>query len=266
LKLTEDGLMLKRQMIKWGIRTIGSLLLILLAMVTYARFPSGAIGAELELDPATEYAVILLHGVGGEEEPALLKIAERFREGLSESAATEVVYHVWAPWSDNRLRAGVHGRALARQLGQELTELTNLRHIRLIVHSAGARFPDPLCETYKSLVTKPARIEATFIDGMGIRGLLDYTYGYRNFGKCVDFASAYYTHDALTPATNEPLDHAHNTDVSDAPGREESGLDAHRWPLGYFLDRIDEQEMQPGLRSHAELPRGEVVRAGTDME
>ncbi|HJP04891.1 MAG: hypothetical protein CL799_08985 [Chromatiales bacterium] len=256
--------MLKRQVIKWVVRTVGGLLLILLAFVTYTRFPSGAIGAELELDPAAEYVVILLHGVGGEESPVLLEIAESFRVGLKALPATEVVYYHWAPWSDSYLRSGAHGVVLARQLARELATLPNLRHIRLITHSAGARFPDPLCETYKNLVAKPAHIEATFIDGMGMRGFLDYTYGYRNFGRCVDFASAYFTHDAEAPATNEPLDHAYNTDVSDAPGRAESGLDAHRWPLGYFLAELDKNQMQPGARSHTGLARGTVVRINAD--
>lgn len=256
----------KRQAVKWSVRLLGGLLLALLGMVVYTRVPSAAIGTELGLDPETEYAVILLHGVGGEEEPMLLKITDRFREGLSDSPATQVVHHVWAPWSDSRMRSGAHGIELAKQMGEELAALPNLRHIRLIVHSAGARFPDPLCETYKPLAVSPAHIEATFIDGMGVRGFLDFNYGYRNFGKCVDFASAYYTNDADVPATNEPLDHAYNTDVSDAPGRVISRLDAHHWPLGYFLNRIDASEVRPGLRNHVELPRGGITRPGSNSD
>jgi hypothetical protein len=247
---------------RW-LRNIGTgLLVILVALVVYTRYPSSAVGPGLQLDPATEYAIILIHGVGGENEPLLLDVAERFRQELADQPGVEVVYYNWPPWSDSRLRSGAHGVVLAAQLGRELAGLPQLRHVRLIVHSAGARFPDPLCESYRAAAENPAHIEATFIDGMSIRGFMDVAYGYRNFGRCPDFSAAVFSHDGEVPGTNEPLSHAYNIDVTDARGRADSGLDSHHWPLGYFLNQLDGEQMVPGARTHDELPRGLVEILG----
>jgi hypothetical protein len=247
---------------RWLKRVVVSIMLILIGFAVYTRYPSSAVSSGLQLDPATEYAVILIHGVGGENEPLLLGIAEQFEAELADQPGAAVVYYDWSPWSDSRLRSGAHGLVLAEQLGAELASLPELRHVRLIVHSAGARFPDPLCEAYQSLAARPAHIEATFIDGMSIRGFMDVGYGYRNFGRCPDFSAAVFSHDGEVPGTNEPLDHAYNIDVTNARGRSESGLDSHHWPLGYFSEQLNPAQMAPGVRSHEQQPRGLVELLG----
>ena len=239
---------------------------VVLGFIAYTRLPSPAAARPLDLAPDTRYAVIFFHGVGGQNEPVLHSIEARFRELLADVPNTAVVYYQWDPWSDSRLRSGAHGIELAQQLGAELAGYPQLEYVRMVIHSAGARFPDPLCESYRALAKDPAHLEATFIDGMSIRGFLDVDYGYRNFGSCLDYAAAIFTNDGEVPGTNEPLDHAWNVDVTAAPGRATSGLDSHHWPLGWFLEHLDLREALPGMRSHAEWPRGAVSYPGLTLD
>jgi hypothetical protein len=58
------------------------------------------------------------------------------------------------------------------------------------------------------------------------------------------------------PGTNAPLQQSYSIDVTAAPSR--SATDGHHWPVEYFLNSLTVDEMSPGLRSHDQLPRGEV--------
>ena len=240
-------------------KLIASLLLVAaLGLEIYTRWPSSAHADSLNLPADTSYAVLLFHGTGGKNEPLLLEVAERFQEEIADQPGVVVRHYVWSPWSDNRLRAGVHGRQIGQQLGEELAELKNLQHIRVISHSAGAYLLTPLCEAYKAGVLTPAHLEMTYLDSMGIRGGWDYYYGYRHYGECADFSATVFNSDETVPGTNAPLEQSYSVDVTAAATR--SGINGHLWPIEYFINTLTADEMAPGLRSHEQLPRGFVDR------
>ena len=235
---------------------VGVLAVIAFVLEVYTRWPSQAVAESLRVPENATYVVLLLHGTGGRHEPILVEIAERFQQSIGRDPGVTVVRYVWSPWSDNRLRAGAHGAEIGRQIGTELAKLENLEHVRLIAHSAGAYVLDPLCEAFKAAVKEPAHIEMTFLDGMAINGAWDYSWGNRYYGACADFARANYTRGDPGPGTDGPLRNAYNLDVTAAPGRDGFSGGGHYWPLQYFLDALDPQEMTPGLRTHEEFPRG----------
>ena len=83
----------------------------------------------------------------------------------------------------------------------------------------------------------------------------------RNHGRCADFARSIYNADDPAPGHNHPYEHAHNIDVTDSPGRKRFDRPGHYYPLRYFLDHLDINEMQPRLRTHDKDPRGAITFA-----
>lgn len=242
------------------IRAIGLILAAALALELYTHWPSPAIAAPLDIPDDTRYLVLLLHGTGGSDEPILIEVADKFAREIGSEPGVVVRHHVWSPWSDHRLRAGIHGRRIGRMLGEELAEHESLEHIRLIAHSAGSYQLNPLCETYKANTVSPAHIEMTYLDGMGIRGAWDYWYGYRHYGECADYAGTIFSSDDFVVGTNAPIEHAYSIDITQAPSRDDFDGPGHRWPIQYFLDHLDRDEMTPGLRAHDHMPRGTVTK------
>jgi len=234
----------------------GVLLAAALAMEIYTRLPSPAVATSLNFPADTTYVVLLFHGTGGKDEPLLIEVAEQFQREIGDQAGVAVRHYVWSPWSDNRLRASAHGRLVGQAVGEELAGLDKLEHIRVIAHSAGAYLLTPLCEAYKARAADPARLEMTYLDGMGIHGAWDYYYGYRHYGECADYSGAIFSSDDWVPGTNAPLAQSYNIDVTTAPSR--SDVPGHLWPVEYFLNTLTVDEMTPGLRSHDRLPRGAV--------
>ncbi|MGI9309787.1 MAG: hypothetical protein ACR2P6_11030 [Gammaproteobacteria bacterium] len=239
---------------------VGLPLVAALGLELYTRLPTRAEIPPLNLPADTQYAVLFLHGTNGKDEPLLIEAAETVKQQLGDQPGVAIRYIVWSPWSDNRLRAGINGRKIGKQLGQELADLPELKYLRLIVHSAGAYTLTPLCEAYRNNAAEPGHLEMTYLDGMGIRGGWDYFYGYRHYGECADFSMAIINTDETVPGTNAPLVQSYNIDVTAHPARQTIGsdLDGHHWPIRYFIAMLNSEAITPGQRSYENYPRGTV--------
>ncbi|MCP4001976.1 MAG: hypothetical protein GY727_13790 [Gammaproteobacteria bacterium] len=224
----------------------------------YMRWPSTAELSPLGLDEDTRYLLLLVHGSGGSKEPTFIEMEQRLNEAFADDPQVAVVRLVWAP-HDNRRRSYVLGHRLGTAIGRELAMLPELTDIRLVAHSAGAYFLDPICVAYRNQVDPDVRtfIEMTFLDGIGIAGGWDYDWGYRNHGHCADFARSIYTTNDWAPGHNEPYDYAHNIDVTESLARRTFDRPGHYYPIRYFLSHLV-SEQQPRQRSHMNLPRGAV--------
>ncbi len=238
---------------------MGVLAMLAIALEGYMRWPSSADLPPLNLSAETRYVVLLIPGSNGSRESTFIEMEKRFNETIGDDPTVSVVRLIWAP-HDTRARSYVHGHRIGEALGRELAALPNLTDIRMVAHSAGAYFLDPICEAYQSnaITRSPAKIEMTFLDGIGIGGGWDYEWGYRNHGHCADFARSIYTANDKAPGHNKHYDNAHNIDVTDSFVRSAFDRPGHYYPVQYFLNHLDRDEMQPRQRSHAKAPRGKV--------
>jgi len=233
----------------------------LLIFEAYARFPSHDPVPLLLVPRDTEELVLVFHGTGGKDEPTLIALTERFRELGAERPKRAVARYLWSPLSDNIFRAASNGEHVGLELGRQLATLPKLRSLRLIAHSAGSYLLDPLCETYRRAAPHVAQIEMTFLDPIGTTGTWDYGYGYRNHGRCADFASAYINLDDPVPGTNAPLEHGYNIDVTRSASRLRFEGEGHVWPIQYYLGHLTVDQTLPGQRNHRTAPRGRVESA-----
>lgn len=215
-----------------------------------------------EIDPATRTLVLLVHGSGGREEPTLMALERRARELLADRDGVTVLRYIWSPYSDARFRASANGQRAGTLLGAALARLPALAGVHVIVHSAGAYLPEAMCAELRRAAGRPVRVDMTFLDPIGFRGVLDTGWGVRNYGACADYAEAIINTDDPVPATNSPLQQAWNVDVTAAGKASGFTGGGHRWPVQYYLENVTAAELLPGAHSHAERPRGGVVQAG----
>ena len=237
---------------------LGILACLAVALEIYARIPAGFDVRPLEPGNGVRRIVLIFHGRGGAEEPAIGALAARFAALAAGQPDFAVVRYVWAPHSETRFRSAVNGARVGAVLGQQLAGLPGLEYVHVIGHSAGAYLLDPLCEALRVGGGRDVRIEMTFLDPIGFAGAFDVGYGARNFGRCADYAEAYINTDDPAPATRAPLRHAWNLDVTHAPERANYGGGGHRWPVQYYLDRLTATGLAAVERDHGTRPRGAV--------
>ena len=222
---------------------------IVVGMEFYTRMPLDVKlpdpGLGLPEDART--VVIVAHGSVDGDNPLFPAIVDRISEHYAATGRNDVAVRFlhWAPWSDQRLRAVATAEQLGTRLGKLLASHEQLLELQLITHSSGAYIADALCESYRRQ-NRPAQSQAAhvtmvFLDPFQLHGFVDWRHGARNHGRCADFAIAVINTDDVAPATNVPLEHAWNIDVTAQPGRATFPRNGHYWPLQYYLDVL------PGL-------------------
>jgi len=238
---------------------LGALLATGLAGELYARLPASIEVEPLDFHAATRDVTLLFHGRGGRDEPGLVALERRLHELIGTQPGSVVRRYIWAPHSDVRLRAAENGERIGHELGRELARLPALEAVHLVAHSAGAYVLDPLCRALRAGTQRRVRVTMTFLDPMGIRGTVDTGWGQRHYGACADYAEAWINTDDRVPASNDPLAHAYNIDVTAASGRAAYGGDGHRWPMYSYLAELDAERLRAQW-SHETRPRGAVER------
>lgn len=230
-------------------------------MELYTRTPESVITPDLQVSASATRLVIVVHGSMDADNPQFPVMLERLRDRYAADPGTQVRFLRWEPWANVRLRAAASAQLLGNRLGMELAALPALADLQLIVHSSGAYVADALCESYRQNAGLPARIEMVFLDAFQIDGFLDWSHGARTHGRCADFAMAIFNTDDPAPASNRPLQHAYNLDVTGLPVPAGFSRNGHYWPVEYYLEALLHQGLLPQIADHAIYPRGQVVMA-----
>lgn len=230
-------------------------------MELYTRTPQSVITPDLQVSASTTRLVIVAHGSMDADNPQFQVMLERLRNRYATDPGTQVRFLRWEPWADVRLRAAASAQRLGTGLGIELAALPALTDLQLITHSSGAYLADTLCESYRQNTATPARIEMVFLDAFQIRGFVDWSHGARTHGRCADFAMAIFNTDDPAPASNKPLQHAYNLDVTGLPVPTGFSRNGHYWPVEYYLEALLHPGLLPQIPDHAIYPRAKVVAA-----
>ena len=228
----------------------------------YCRWPSTAFITPPTQNPGTVELYLLFHGTNGSAEKHWLSLSRALGKGATNKQIIQVENILWAPWSDNMFRASAHGESIAYELAQSIAQWQSLKKIHLFAASAGSYLPEPFCEAIRTVHGNKIAIVMTYLDPIGIKGSWDFSYGYRNYGACADFAEVYLNTDDSVPGTNAPAIQAFTVDVTTAPGRNEFSADGHVWPVQFYIDTLEKNNGSPVSRDHSRFPLGEVAIKG----
>ena len=223
----------------------------------YTRWPPGFVTTMPELRGDTRQLVLLFHGSGGKDNEAIQQLELALQQQLQDPDQ-QIIRYIWAPWSDNRLRASINGLYLGQQIGEYLAAY-DIDELQLIGHSAGAWLPDAICTSLRANRQVPIKIRMTFLDPIGIRGFFNFGWGSHNFGQCADFAEAIINTDDNAPGTNEPLRYAFNIDVTGIP----HDMNGHEWPVWYYLETLNGLSLSMET-THFAMPRGAIAQDVSD--
>ncbi len=236
-----------------------TLLVVVLVLVfdRYARWPSAIEPAPLGLPSGTRTAVLMFHDAGGRDDPALVALEQRARGFAAGAGAVAVVRYDWRPYSEARFRAGSFGLRIGEVLGHELAGVGTLKAVHVITNGVAAFIAGPLCEALKES-GRTVRVDVTYLDPIGMRGIVQPGWGASEFGRCGDYVEAYINTDDAATASSQPLERAWNVDVTRAPGKDAFAPGGHTWPLAYYLEHATADDILPGHHDHIGRLRGAV--------
>ncbi len=230
-----------------------------LLLEVYSRWPANFDATMPKPGADKTHLIMLFHGSDGKDNAAIIAL-ERELRGRIDAKNTELIRYIWAPWSDDRIRASTNGRHLGELIGSHLANY-NIDELHLIGHSAGAWVPDAICRQIRQAKPTKTLVRITLLDPIGINGVADFGWGQRNFGECADFAEAIINTNDNVPGTNIALRNAFNIDVT----KLENNKNGHEWPVWYYLSNLSGASLTL-TASHTMLPRGAIARDSKEFE
>jgi len=196
---------------------------------------------------SARYLLFIVHGSGntGADWPA--DLVEKVKTVIPQSGQWDIVAYDWSTYSEAKLSAADAGIKIGTYIGNTLSSSAyHYERIQFVAHSVGSFVIQAACDAYRSQASRDTRIHLTFMDPFCGRGLFDWTYGNKHFGAGADFAETYINTSDPAPSTNDPLQNAHNFDVTAKAPATLSGRDLHWWPVYYYIDSVTEQGQQYG--------------------
>ena len=251
----------------------------------YAQNPADVSGVVLPSAlVGVKDAAIIFHGAGGPDRETRAMEARFAEQDAAAGLARGVATFNWLPWfTTDTQRTSFISKDVGRALGQQLAANDGLRSLHVVGTSAGSFAASECCAGYVAARGGRARatvrlsladpfaaaLEASPNDGRGAQF----------FGRDADFAEHLLNRDDIVPNTNTPLPFCYCLDVTKTAERKTfpppdptgdpfddlllRSLGYHNWPLGYLArhyETVLDAKGRVVLPSHAELPRGAVVR------
>ena len=217
--------------------------------------------------PENSGLIFIAHGHGNNPSHWPARLIKRIRSSEAHPGDWDIYAHDWEEHASRVLTAARSGDQIGRDLARGYLDSGD-RYvvIHLIGQSMGAYLAQGFIDEYRKL-GGGAAIHVTFLDPFLLRGVLGFGYGVRRFGRGADFAENYYVSRDPVPATNRPLRHAHNTDISALvpDSMRESFNGAHWWVVEFYRQSVGRSG--PGFsRSPAarDLFGGRSVSGGAD--
>jgi len=180
-----------------------------------------------------ECATVVFHGAGGLDQYTDQLMKRLARHSKTDGTTYEAIVD-WSTVSNNILQASFSGQRIGRRTAAELLfKAPMLKSLHLIGISVGAFAADSACTQAKELVAEKNSlfVQLTLLDPFTQRGVLDPTYGNRNFGRDADYAQQFLNSDDPVPSTNKPLSRCACVDVT---GLRPADVFGHDWPLAYY--------------------------------
>jgi hypothetical protein len=199
-----------------------------------------------------EHATLVFHGSGGQDQytDTLMKNLQRSLEKSTYSSMIE-----WSSYSSNILQASFNGQRVGRIAATQLLESArNLKSVHLIGISVGAFAADSASIEVKSLLKESAFVQLTLLDPFTQRGIFDFGYGAREYGKGADYFQQYLNTDDPVPSTNSPLANSVCFDITSI--RPEEISFGHDWPVAYYGRQEKIGIVPPSQR----LERGTLIK------
>jgi hypothetical protein len=207
--------------------------------ITPAPVPAQSEGAR--------YLLFIVHGSGNTAADWPADLVAKVKTALTQAGQWDIVAYDWSTYSEDKLSAANAGIEIGTYIGNTLSSSPyHYERIQFVAHSVGSFVIQAACEAYRSQASRDTRIHLTFLDPFGGRGLLDWSYGRKHFGAGADFAEAYINTSDPAPSTNDPLQNAHNFDVTGKAPATLTGSDLHWWPVYFYIESVTAQGQQYG--------------------
>lgn len=215
----------RRKVLKW----IGALIVALpLIGELYSRLG----GVDLstldfpQIPADAKEATLVFHGAGGPDQYTDILMGRLAKDSNSYSG-----FMNWFKYSQDTLQASFNGQTIGRELARRIVaQNPDLERLHLVGVSVGAFLVDQAVVELKK-ESKDLYIQQTLLDPFCGRGVLDFNYGGRNYGKAADYAQQFLNTDDPVPTTNSPLP---NCVVYDVTGIRPPEIFGHDWPLAYY--------------------------------
>jgi len=187
--------------------------------------------------PEADTLVVMFHGAGGPEKE-WQNLVLRVSQAAEKNPAIQVENILWLPWSKDFFRAAVSGETIAKNIGEQIAVAKQIKTVHLIATSAGSYGLRSFCEVIRERRGEQVFVKMTYLDPVGVKGLVDFFYGQRNYGQCADDAEVFFNRDDYVPGSNAPLPHARSVDVTFVSEKKDFVGDGHSWPVRYYAEYI----------------------------